>query len=135
MDSQLEQAITLTLERMDRSMFEWQRSDCDAIMADYVKMLTGDDPMAKWRGVYETEAEVQELIRNAGGNCNLVTEGMALLGFHPIDIHDIKRGDVVVIKIGEAEVVGLYLDPRTACKSPRGRVMLRQTPMRAWRCV
>lgn len=135
MNGTLEAAIERTLARMDGETFAWQRGDCDAIMADYVTMLTGRDPMAKWRGLYQTEAEAQDLISEAGGNCNLVTEGMASIGLHPIDIDVIRRGDVAVVKIGDSEVTGLYLDPRVACKSPRGRVMLRRIPIRAWRCV
>lgn len=135
MNATMEAAIERTLARMSEETFAWQRGDCDAIMADYVKMLTGRDPMAKWRSLYETETEAQELIRAAGGNCNLVTEGMASIGLHPIDNDDIRRGDVAVVRVGDSEVTGLFLDPRVACKSPRGRVMLRRIPIRAWRCV
>lgn len=130
----IEAAIRSTLDRMDTTTFQRESNDCDAIIADYVQMVTGRDPMAKWRGQYATDEDAEKLIAEAGGNAALVREGMASIGLHPKPLDEVKRGDVVIIDFLGDEIFGLFLDPFTACKSKNGRLMTRRPVMEAWSC-
>jgi len=131
----IEAAIAATLQRMRTSIFHRGFNDCDAIMADYVMMLTGRDPMAAWRGRYHDDAGALAFIRAAGGNLQLVTRGMASIGILSRDGSPV-RGDVVVIDYHGDEVTGLFLDPFTALKSKSGARQARFAKiLKAFPCV
>ncbi|MEX3009011.1 hypothetical protein [Hoeflea sp. TYP-13] len=134
MTADMETAIRLTLERMDKTVFTRGTNDCDAVMADYWLMRTGLDPMAKWRGTYNTDEAAEALILAAGGNGNLVEEGMRSIGFEPKDGQP-ARGDFIVMDFHGDEVAGLFLDPRAAFKTARGSFRkFRPTILKAWSC-
>lgn len=133
--TRLEAAIEATVNRMRSTDFERHSNDCDAIMADYVKFLTGLDPMAEWRDKYHDDEGAEAFIREAGGNLELVRKGFKSIGVKPSALPP-KRGDVVVIDYHGEQVTGLYLDPFTALKSAKGvRQSKYATIMEAWTCA
>jgi CubicO group peptidase (beta-lactamase class C family) len=130
----MEAAIEATLQRMRSTAFACGSNDCDAIMAGYVLLRTGRDPMAFWRGQYSDEAGMNAFQDNAGGNLELVTRGMASIGLLP-RCDAPQRGDVVVIDYHGRQVTGLFLDPFAAAKTASGCRMARfATILRAWSC-
>lgn len=52
--------------------FELGRNDCMLFAADWVRLMTGKDPAAAWRGRYSTKGEAETIIANAGGMIELV---------------------------------------------------------------
>ncbi|NQZ76477.1 MAG: hypothetical protein HRT61_10265 [Ekhidna sp.] len=131
----VETAIKLTVSRMRTTEFSRHDNDCDAIMADYVIMLTGLDPMAAWRGKYFNDEGAEAFIKEAGGNCSLVRAGMNSIGISS-HLGEPKRGDVVVIDYHGEEITGLYLYPFTALKTERGARQARFAKIiGAWTCV
>ena len=130
----IEEVIAATLERWHRAPFSWATDHCDFGMADYVLALTGRDPAAWWRGRFCDEAATMAHVEAAGGNLNLVTEGMASIGIEPRQ-DEPQRGDVVVVNVSGRQIAGLYLDPFTALRMERGVLRTRRFPiLRAWRC-
>src|SRR3990167_4707248 len=81
----------------------WGFADCTTFAADWVKSVTGIDPMAKWRG-YKTDIEVELLIAEAGGLLALWGEGM-------IDIWPRVSGDPAIGNIGLITVQGQDGEP------------------------
>lgn len=93
--------------------------DCVTLPADWTAARGLGDPMAKWRGVYASEAEALELIRDAGGLVNLFDEGFASIGIARRE-GDAQMGDVGVIQIGEEEAGSIYTGKRWAFVGERG---------------
>lgn len=127
----IEDAIAATLARMRSTEFKRGTNDCDAIMADYVVMVTGLDPMAAWRGQYSDDAGAIEFINKAGGNLALVTTGMASIGIEPAEKP--SRSCVVVMDYHGEQITGLCLGDKTAFKTRRGYRMAQfGSILRAW---
>lgn len=131
----MEEAILATLHRMETTVFARGANDCDAIMADYVEMLTGKDPMADWRDLYDDDAGAIAFIEAAGGNCALVERGMRSIGIEPKPGAEARRGDVVVVDFRGDEVTSLFLDPFVAFKTLKGWRRTKAPIMKAWTCV
>lgn len=101
----------------------WAFSDCTTHAADWVRLLTGKDPMAKWRGTYRTEADVELLIAEAGGLAALWGEGM--LPIWPRKAKSFDIGDVGIITVLDDErepiqIGAIYTGKRWSFRSPRG---------------
>lgn len=54
--------------------FEWGRSDCSTSACDVFAALWGVDPLAPWRGAYDSALSAARLIRRMGGHEALAIE-------------------------------------------------------------
>lgn len=130
----VDSAIMLTVKRMETTPFIRGINDCGCIVGDYVYMRTGNDPFRKWRGLYFTDEAAEQYIREAGGNCNLVEEGMWSIGVEP-KLDAPVRGDIAVMDYHGDEVVGVFLDPFYLFKSKNGARRARYADiLKVWSC-
>lgn len=101
--------------------FEWGRSDCAIVLADYVLDVTGRDGAGHLRGRYSTKGgcnRVSGFIRR--GLASVVGECAAKVGLPLCEAP--QRGDIGVLQFTErAFAGGICLgDGRWAVKSPDG---------------
>lgn len=61
--------------------FEWGRRDCCLFVADWVRLATGLDPAASWRGRYGSLREALRLTKGRGGFVEAISAEMDRLGF------------------------------------------------------
>ena len=99
-------------------------------VADYVLGLTGIDPAAKWRGVYSTEEQARAFQDEAGGNLELVRDGMLGAGFSEIEQPTV--GAVVVADVG-SQVTGIWTGRGAMFRRPgRGVAEMPAKILGAW---
>ena len=67
------------LEELSRQRFDWSERNCFTVCADWVKLVTGRDPAARWRHV-KSQAEARRVVRRAGGEIVLVERAMTAFG-------------------------------------------------------
>lgn len=109
------------LRRWATVNFEWGRTDCALVLADYVLDVLGQDGAAHLRGRYSTRLECERA-------CGLVSRGLvaivgecaAVVSLQPTP--QPERGDIGVLQFAERVFAGgLCLgDNRWAVKSPDG---------------
>lgn len=109
--------LSETRDRWSVTRFRWGVTDCDLSVADHVLRVTGIDPAAAWRGVYRSSAEAEAFIAEAGGNLELVRQGMEGAGFRPVDP---VPGAVIVAAMDSGQVAGLATPRGGMFKALRG---------------
>lgn len=82
--------------RYEKDGFAWGRFDCCTFAFGWVETCTGDDPMADYRGVYDTEREARAALRKNGGG-TLVKACRRYFGA-PVAASFAQRGDIVYRK-------------------------------------
>lgn len=113
--------------------FEWGRTDCCLVLADYVLDLTGRDGAAHLRGRYTTKAgcnRVSGFLRR--GLPDVVGECAGIAGLPLTDSP--QRGDIGVLQFSERVFAGgICLGPRRwAIKSPDGLLTIDRDHVAAW---
>jgi hypothetical protein len=75
----------------------WQPGvlDCGVFMADWVRAITGLDPIADVRGSYSTEKQFMRIVRREGGFEAAVARRLAAVGFHATAVA--TAGDIAVV--------------------------------------
>lgn len=112
--------------------------DCCTFPADWAMLCGHADPMAAWRGVYDTDAAAERLIADAGGLAELFSEGMASAGIDellPWQCPD-ELGDIAVVTLLGHEAGAIYTGKRWAFVPDRGLGLVsldRDCIVRAWR--
>lgn len=131
--------------------------DCCTFPADWAMLCGHPDPMAKWRGTYDTEENAELLIAEAAGRAEftgrggleaLFFEGMWEAGIPEVDIgpqlapgapvEGLVAGDIAVLNIGGAEAGGIFTGRRWAFVPDRGLGFVsldRDCLARVWRPV
>lgn len=113
--------------------FSWGRQDCCTLAADLVLAMTGLDPIAAWRGLYDDEAAAEALLAEAGGLEALAARQAAEAGLGECHPRFAQRGDVALVRHGNALAMGVVVGEAVAVPGPEGLVFL--TPdciQRAW---
>lgn len=115
------------------SEFQWGKTDCAIVLADYVLDVTGKDGAARLRGRYTTKAgcnRVSGFLRR--GLAAVVGECAANAGLAVCEAP--LRGDIGVIQFGPKVFAGaLCLGPgRWAIKSPDGLLTVDRPHVAAW---
>ena len=77
--------------------FRWGKRDCMLFVADWAKVLTGEDPGADWRGVCATEAEAMAVVDEAGGMLPLLASCIEPFGWRRVDIP--THGSIVLVSV------------------------------------
>ncbi len=120
---------------MRTTEFRRGTNDCGAILADYVQVLTGRDPMSAWRGAYDDDESAEAVMSREGGVGAMTRQGMGSIGIEPAP-GQAQRGDVVVIDYHGEEVLGLCTGSYCAFKTERGCRQSRfATILEVYRCV
>jgi len=77
------------------------------------------DPMANWRGAYDTEESALALIEEAGGLAQLFRIGMESAGI-PERHGGLQIGDIGVLLVGDQEAGAIFTGKRWALVAARG---------------
>lgn len=111
--------------------------DCCTFPAAWAIEAGERDPMAAWRGEYDSEADAEFLIADAGGLDALFAQGMAAAGIREIDAAGpFEPGDIGVVKLLEQEAGAVFAGKRWAFVADRGLAFVSLDAdciVRAWR--
>jgi len=75
--------------------WEWGRTDCLMVLADWFVVQRGWDPVAEWRGTYSTEAECLRILEREGGIVSLVEK--IVHGICP-RTNSPQAGDIAIVR-------------------------------------
>ncbi|MNM58963.1 hypothetical protein D3C81_702060 [compost metagenome] len=104
------------IEARRERAFSWGDSDCALFVCDGVRAITGVDPGARWRGLYQSEKGARRLMRDNGG-----VRGLAELAFgKPMPPALAGRGDAVLVDTPTGEALALCLGDRLAAQGAEG---------------
>jgi hypothetical protein len=117
--------------------FAWGQHDCMLFVADWARRLTGNDPGARWRGTYSTQAEAEAILSRGGGPGPILHEALTAQGWVPV-VSDLKPGDIAVVRVpafaGHALVASVFAGRgRFALVTERGLVVAPAPLMLGWR--
>ena len=114
--------------------WSWGTDDCCLFVADWVRLRTGVDGAAPWRGRYRTELGCARLLNRKGGLLVLVSRGAEAAG--------LKQGEPAPGAVGVLEaltrqgpglVAGICVGRRWAVRAPAGLLFQSVTPVAVWR--
>lgn len=127
------EALVAAIEAARHRPFAWGEHDCAIMAADVVRAITGRDWYEDWRGTYATEEALAARVEPFGGVEGALASVMAAFGAQEIDPAFAQRGDVVLVHIGNEEMVGIALDDRVAVAGLDGLGFApRRMARRAW---
>jgi hypothetical protein len=113
--------------------FAWGVHDCATFVADWVRALHGTDPLAAWRGSYDSEAGFDALVAPAGGLAGFVAGVATAQGFPSCPPAFVQRGDVALVRLGNEECLGLVDAKHVAVPTLAGiRLAPRSAILQAW---
>lgn len=118
--------VAMTADRPWR----WGVQDCTIWVADWCVARWGIDPAAAWRGRYDSEAEAEAAIAEAGGLAALVGPTLGFLDAR--DPRDAQPGDVGIIRAAGREVAAICTGQMWAFRTPAGIGEARCTALRVW---
>ncbi|AOZ10356.1 hypothetical protein BKK80_32740 [Cupriavidus malaysiensis] len=98
--------------------FSWGESDCCLFVCDGIAAMTGSDPGARWRGLYQGERGARRVLRDNGGVAGIATQ---VLG-EPVAPALAGRGDVALIDTPEGEALALCVGGMLAAQGREGIV-------------
>lgn len=128
-------ALHSYLIRTTSEPWEWGVYDCCSFVADWVVECGHPDPMARWRGKYDSEQGARDFIERSGGLCMIYLLGMSGIGLPEPDSPQL--GDVGVVRVmgehGPEEVGAIFGGKRWHLRSPNGLSCARVEPCMIWR--
>lgn len=86
--------------------FAWGEHDCMTFAADAVMMLTGRDPIARWRGAYASEGDGNAIV-GSDGLLAFVARAMEDFGAPECPVPHAQRGDWAMIEVGNMLSAGV----------------------------
>lgn len=112
--------------------FVWGEHDCGLFAANWIRMATGYDAGAQWRGRYTTERGAWRVLMNDGLR-TMEDVGMAAMG-DPMDPAFAGRGDAASVLSDGLVCLGIHIGHRIACAGADGLVFLPVSAIRyAWK--
>lgn len=91
--------------------FIWGQHDCMLFVADWAKCLTGQDPGARWRGTYRTEAEGDAILATGPGPGPILHGVLTEQGWRAI-VCNFRVGDICIVqgptRTGRALAAAVY---------------------------
>lgn len=115
------------LEIWRRSRFEWGKSDCSIVIADYLQDLTGQDCAAMFRGSYSDDWQGATGFNKLVDLFSFCFDGLLTETEQP------QRGDVGVMAVGDGEVGAVCLGDSWAIKSKTGLLVSKRAKiLKAW---
>lgn len=87
------------LEISRAKQWQWGRLDCCMFAGDWIAACTDKDPMAPYRGIYDTPLQARRLIRQRGGLVKMVDAEMTRCGFERTTAPE--HGDIAVVNMPE----------------------------------
>lgn len=102
-----EKRLAALVEARERMPFAWGSFDCALFGADAVLALTGSDPAAAYRGLYDTQLGAAVALRRICGGG--VSQAVEANGWPEISPALAQRGDVGLTETPEGEAVVVCL--------------------------
>lgn len=110
--------------------FCWGSQDCCTFAADAVEAITGTDPLEELRGKWKTEKQADSYLKKLGG----IGRGVIGKLGKPVPSTFARRGDVVLVEVGEVKALGICLGSIVAAPAPDGLVFVQMVEAHmAWR--
>jgi len=126
------QRLAEVVEARRDQPFAWGQRDCGMWAADVTVALAGWDPLAAWRGAYDSEAAL-EAILGAEGLEAFLDRLLAAQGVEACDPAFAARGDWCLILAGNQPMLGVVVGETIAVTGLDGlRFVPRQMALRAW---
>ncbi len=129
--------LTTFLEEAASRPTVWGVCDCLLQPADWVRLRTGRDPAARWRGAYHDQAQAQAILDAFGGLDGLMDEALAPIGWvRRTDPATAAAGDVgaleVMTRAGRQLVGAVRTERFWAVRVPTGLGMLGGVAAAVW---
>ncbi|HBT01661.1 MAG TPA: hypothetical protein DEB47_17795 [Citreicella sp.] len=120
--------LYVELHRWRTLPFVWGRSDCCLCASDWIQRVTGRDPAAAIRELYDSRASCQALTGWMTDPVAAVERQLATIGGLP-RVETAQRGDVAVLRLpGQRWAFGaVYLGRHWACRAEGGVTILSPT--------
>lgn len=99
--------LTMQLEAARRQPFLWGQHDCCLFAASCVEAITGEDPMAEFRGHYDDRDSALEALKNIGQGTLFAT--MKAKFSDPVSIAQAQRGDIVFYMSEDGPSLGIAM--------------------------
>lgn len=93
----------------------WGKADCCTFPADWLVLCGMPDPMAPWRGAYDSEEGCAALLKDAGGLMPLWLMGLGEPAYCEPNI-----GNVGIVQMWGHEAGAIFTGKRWAVRSSRG---------------
>jgi len=123
------------LRQVERSRFQWGSDDCCLMLANWAVFLGYEDPAAELRGRYRTALGCARVLSREGGVLAVVSGCAGRIGLSATAKP--QAGDVGVIEAateqGGRAVGAICTGPRWVTRGELGVVVLKATPLAAWR--
>jgi hypothetical protein len=110
--------------------FDWTRCNCAFWVCDWIKLVSGIDPMESLRKQFRNGAEFRGHVRRCGGNEVLARNMGASAGF--TETTEPKVGDVGLVHSHEGPMLAIKVPGGWAAKSGSGVVIAQFAMITAW---
>lgn len=119
----------------------WSETDCTMSVAKWIDLVTGLDPLGKYRGKYHTADQARETARRAGGFVPTVSRLLDEAGLERTSEPETGDVGIVIVPVGERNVLPVVgailairaLDRLWVCKAMRGLACKDFPIFTAWR--
>lgn len=115
-----ESGLNRAIDRARGRPFAWGTNDCFTIAAEIITEISGkEDVLKDYRGRYNNAASAQRFIKQfrhgvRGAALHILRE------FPQIHVHSAKRGDIVLLRQGDREIMGVCLGAEVAAPAEDG---------------
>jgi hypothetical protein len=127
-------SIARFMASLARRQWEWGKTDCLMVLADWINERRGFDPAAAWRGAYSTQEECDRILKRSGGIVALVD--MVLHGICPRTDKP-EAGDIAIVRTPKRTgAICVSADDRALLSVDRGLMIVRASilpTVAAWR--
>jgi len=100
--------LAALIEERRFAPFVWGVHDCAMFAADAVERQTGVDPLAQWRGTYNSE-ETGDAILGGVSLTMFMDSALLAVGATRVEASMSQRGDFVILDVGNMPTCGVCL--------------------------
>lgn len=101
--------LGLFVEEKRAEPFDWRTNNCSFFAADWLAILTGDDPAAKYRDQVDSALSAARVLNAAGGIEHIAEREFAERWWPEINPKLAQRGDVALCPTPDGPALGVVL--------------------------
>jgi hypothetical protein len=120
------------LRESAKKKFDWVSCNCGFWVCEWIKLVTGNDPVADIRGRFKTASRFRRHVNDTGGNeafSRSIAERAGL-----VETNNPNIGDVGLVATGDGATMAIKLDAdKWACKTLDGIAIAPFGQIAAWR--
>lgn len=130
------------LDQAELAKWRWGQMDCCMFAGNWIAAATEHDPMAAYRGIYDTAFQAGRLIRSRGGLVAMADLEMQRCGF--IRVEAAEHGDIGVLELPQTgpkamKVAGASICIRSSVwwvgKTLSGTAWVNRPALAVWRVL